>query len=172
MRFLLCHCEVLWGEGSVQFGSREVRIPHIGHPGLDPGSISRLGSWPTGGCRIKSGMRVGGVGGCGIRPEAAAYVFPAKYYFAGALRRATLGLAVGRRRIRGARFLWLGCKQCDRRGSAPSSAAGKAALGLGLGTSPGRCPQALPLHSVQPGGCGTDRVAIKPLEVIPPASPA
>ena len=39
---------------------------------------------------------------------------------------------------------------CDRRGSASSSAAGKAALGLGVRDALNAARKALPLHSVQP----------------------
>jgi hypothetical protein len=100
-----------------------------------------------------------------LPPAAPAFGFPAKYYFAGAPapgRR--VGVKDGRRTA-DARFPWLEASMCDRRGSAPSSAAGKAAFGPGRLRRPGRCPQALPLHSVQPVAAVLIGWPYRPLEV-------
>jgi len=74
--------------------------------------------------------------------------------------------------VAGARLRWLGASKCDRRGSAPSSAAGKAAFGPGHTRRPGRCPQALPLHSVQPVAAVLIGWPVKAPGGCPPASPA
>jgi len=69
-------------------------------------------------------------------------------------------------------YLGLGASKCDRRGSAPSSAAGKAAFGPGRTRRPGRCPQALPLHSVQPVAAVLIGWPVTAPGSRPPASPA
>jgi len=138
---------------------------HLCHPGpfdeqdgLGPGSISRLrlaGRWMPEQVRHDGWGR--GAGGIRLRPQL------------------SLGWRVGVKagpRTAGARLPWLGASICDRRGPPPHRLRGRLRLGLGLGTSPRRCPQALPLHSVQPVAAVLIGWPVTAPGSCPPASPA
>jgi hypothetical protein len=156
----------------------EREFPAIRRPGpfdeLGTGLIRvhrEAGRWRAGGCRNRSGMTVLGIGAGGIRLRPRPSGSQQSITLLEALRRGDeLGVRVGD--VLQA-HVSRGLGQASVTGAVPPPHRLRGRLRLGLGSrSPGRCPQSLAPAQRPAGGCGTDRVALLPLEVIPPASPA